>query len=113
MTIPSSRPPRNRARVSSKNQVTVPKEVRDKLKLKPGDVVNFSDIEKLSKLPKKGVLVTVDRKAKLRPWTDEEWQQAEREADEDIAAGRVSGPFYSADDLIAHLHKAARKYRKR
>lgn len=29
----------------------------------------------------------------------------EREAEHDIEAGRVSGPFRSADELLAHLHQ--------
>lgn len=43
-------------------------------------------------------------------WT-EEWQKGEREADEDIKAGRVSSPM-SGDELLAKLqaaHEAAPK----
>jgi hypothetical protein len=36
-------------------------------------------------------------------WTPE-WQAMEKEADEDIVAGRVSGPFTNVDDLVAHLN---------
>ena len=32
-----------------------------------------------------------------------EWQEGEREVDEDIKLGRLSGPFESAEELIAHL----------
>ena len=39
-------------------------------------------------------------------WT-KEWQAAERQADEDIKAGRYT-TYDSADDLIVDLHKAAR-----
>lgn len=45
-------------------------------------------------------------KKSLRPvhfWTKSEWEKAEREADEDIAAGRVKR-FHSAEELIADLH---------
>ncbi|MDP2630237.1 MAG: hypothetical protein Q8P56_02405 [Candidatus Uhrbacteria bacterium] len=35
-------------------------------------------------------------------WT-KEWQEMEREADEDIAAGRVAGPFTSVEDFIRSL----------
>ena len=35
-------------------------------------------------------------------WT-REWQEREREADEAIAKGDLSGPFDSANDLIRHL----------
>jgi hypothetical protein len=37
-------------------------------------------------------------------WT-KEWQQKEKEADEAIAKGQVSGPFKSAPELIRHLKK--------
>ncbi len=37
-------------------------------------------------------------------WT-KEWQAMEKEADEDIAAGRVSGPFHTIDDIIASLER--------
>jgi bifunctional DNA-binding transcriptional regulator/antitoxin component of YhaV-PrlF toxin-antitoxin module len=40
-----------------------------------------------------------------RWWWTEEWQQGEREAEEDIAKGRLSGPFHTAEELIAHLRK--------
>jgi AbrB family looped-hinge helix DNA binding protein len=35
----------------------------------------------------------------------EEWQKGERQAERDIKAGRTSGPFTTAKELIAHLHK--------
>lgn len=43
----------------------------------------------------------------IRFWTEAEWEKAEQEADEDIKAGRVSGPFNSAEELIENLHKEA------
>jgi len=33
-----------------------------------------------------------------------EWQKGEREADEDIAAGRLSKPFDNAEELIISLN---------
>ena len=36
-------------------------------------------------------------------WWTEAWQKGEREAEEDIQAGRVSGPFKSADELLKDL----------
>jgi hypothetical protein len=35
-------------------------------------------------------------------WSDE-WQAKEREADEAIARGDLSGPFESAEDVVRHL----------
>ena len=38
------------------------------------------------------------------PWFfTKEWQKGEREADEDIKAGRMSGPYDNAEDLIKAL----------
>jgi hypothetical protein len=34
----------------------------------------------------------------------EEWQKGEREVERDIRAGRTSGPFTTAKELIAHFH---------
>lgn len=36
-------------------------------------------------------------------WWTEEWQKGEREAEQDHRAGRTSGPFETADELVAHL----------
>ncbi|MDP3764079.1 MAG: AbrB/MazE/SpoVT family DNA-binding domain-containing protein [bacterium] len=38
-------------------------------------------------------------------WWLEEWQEGEREVERDIKAGRVSGPFETAENLLAHLHQ--------
>lgn len=38
-----------------------------------------------------------------RWWWTEAWQKGERRAEDDIVNGRVSKPFHSADELIAHL----------
>jgi len=43
----------------------------------------------------------------IRFWTEAQWEKVEREADEDIKAGRVIGPFENAEDLIESLHKEA------
>src|SRR5712691_8731403 len=43
-----------------------------------------------------------------RWWWTEEWQKGEREAEWEIRKGKTEGPFSSADELIAHLHKTVR-----
>ena len=35
----------------------------------------------------------------------EDWQAMEREVDEDIANGRVSGPFNTAEEMLKYLHE--------
>ncbi|OGE25331.1 hypothetical protein A3C26_00690 [Candidatus Daviesbacteria bacterium RIFCSPHIGHO2_02_FULL_39_12] len=39
----------------------------------------------------------------IKFWTKEQWEKTEREADEDITAGRVKR-FDSVEELIADLH---------
>jgi AbrB family looped-hinge helix DNA binding protein len=112
MTLPVSRLPRNKTRVSTKHQVTIPKDVRDELHIKEGDVFQVADARSLlTKLPKGAVVLIPEKRRKPRMETDAEWNAKEAEADEDIAAGRVSGPFHSGEELIAHLHKASKKWR--
>jgi hypothetical protein len=35
-----------------------------------------------------------------------EWQQGERDVEEDVQAGRISGPFKTVDELKKHLGQA-------
>ncbi len=91
-------------KVKSIYQVVIPEDVRKKLKVEIGDVLKIE--EKNGKLIIKPVVV-VD-KAQAYFWT-KGWQAGEREADEDIEKGRLSGPFKSAKELISHLRKSGRK----
>ena len=43
--------------------------------------------------------------AEQKYWWLEEWQEGEREAARDERDGNMSGPFETADQLIAHLHQ--------
>lgn len=38
-------------------------------------------------------------------WWLEDWQKGERQAERDEREGRVSGPFTTAEELLAHLHQ--------
>jgi hypothetical protein len=42
------------------------------------------------------------RKGQAWFW-EEQWQEREREANEDIAKGNLSGPFQSAKELVHYL----------
>jgi AbrB family looped-hinge helix DNA binding protein len=83
-----------------KSQVTIPKEIVDEFNLEEGDKLEF--------IPEKdGIkirpVVTIP-KSQLFFWT-QKWQKGEKEADEDIKAGRVSGPYQDIDKLEEDLEK--------
>jgi AbrB family looped-hinge helix DNA binding protein len=85
-------------RIGPKHQITIPQEIFDALSLEPGDFLEAQ--------VRDGALYLVPQRLIPRDqawfWTSE-WQEREREADEDIARGELSGPFDSADDLVRHL----------
>ncbi len=89
------------ARIGPKHQITIPEEIFKRLRLQPGDFLAIEAHE--------DNFVAVPQKLIPRDqawfWT-REWQEKEREADEDIAAGRVSGPFATAEELFRHLDEA-------
>lgn len=87
-------------RISPKHQITIPKEAFEKLHLEVGDILEVDVAEEgLLLIPKK--LISKDQ---IWFWT-KEWQQKEKEVDEAIARGELSGPFKKSDELIRHLRK--------
>lgn len=90
-------------KVKNKYQIVIPEDVRKKLKIKIGDMLEVN--EKEGQLVARPVIV-VD-KSQAYFWTPE-WQRAEKEADEDIRKGNLSGPFTKAEELIRHLKKKAK-----
>jgi antitoxin MazE len=89
-------------RIGPEHQITIPQEIFEQLGPQPGDFleVQVRD-EALHLIPQK--LVPRDQ-----AWFwSQEWQEREREADEAIANGELSGPFESADDLVHHLRTNA------
>ena len=87
-------------KIGSKHQITIPWEIFKKLNLEPGDFLEVQVIENgILMVPQKLI-----RKDQIWFWT-KEWQEKEREADEAIVKGELSGPFEKAEDLIAHLRK--------
>ncbi|HEY7268394.1 MAG TPA: AbrB/MazE/SpoVT family DNA-binding domain-containing protein [Dehalococcoidia bacterium] len=88
------------ARLGPKNQITIPAEIVKKLRLKQGDFLEVQATgDELRLVPQK--LIPRDQ---AWYWT-KEWQDMEREADEDIAAGRVSPVFENAKEAIEYLHR--------
>jgi antitoxin MazE len=86
------------ARIGPKHQITIPDEIFKRLRLKAGDFLAL-ELREDAFVAVPQALIPRDQ-----AWFwSEEWQAMEREADEDIAAGRVSGPFETAEELLAHL----------
>ena len=75
-----------------------------------------SAIERIEKNLKRALVeISVLKKQKIRKsskpirfWTEKEWEEAEQEADEDIKAGRVYGPFKNVAELVKGLHREAK-----
>lgn len=94
-------------RIGPKHQVTIPAEVFKKLQLEIGDFLT-------AKVKNSEIVL---QPKKLIPkeqewfWT-KEWQRKEREADEDIKAGRVNGPFVSEKELINHLNRLKKRKKR-
>ena len=86
------------AKLTSGGQVTLPKEIREKSNMQPGD---FVEVE----LDSQGCIVLTPKKLvnanQAYFWT-EQWQKGERKADEDIKAGRVKR-FKSAREAVKYL----------
>jgi AbrB family looped-hinge helix DNA binding protein len=94
----SEKKPYYKTRLRGRGQITLPPEIRKKLKVGEGDDVLFYVNEQGQ--------VVVDQVHIIDPeqawfWT-ERWQKMEREVDEDIAAGRVH-TFANVDEALAFL----------
>ena len=89
--------------VRKKAQVTLPRSVRKSLNIEEGDFLSVTvhDGEIVLRVKK-----LVD-KEQAWFWT-ERWQEGEREAEEDIGAGRIHS-FDGAEEAVAFLHKRAKK----
>jgi len=84
-------------RVGAKHQVTIPHRISRALRLKKGDHMLLRLVGgRLEMIP-----VSLIPKDQLWFWTPE-WQAKEREADEDIAQGRVK-EFSTVEELLKDL----------
>jgi AbrB family looped-hinge helix DNA binding protein len=82
----------------------LPQSVRKKLGIEEGDFLDFEDRDGEIVLKAKKLI----DKDQAWFWT-KRWQEGEKEAEEDIRAGRVHD-FPDAESAIAYLHERARKY---
>ena len=84
-------------RLGAKNQVTIPHRISKALRLRKGDHMLMRLVGgRVEMIP-----ASLIPKDQLWFWTPE-WQKKEREADDDIARGRVK-EFESAEELIKDL----------
>ncbi len=84
-------------RVTRNGQITLSARVRRAANIEVGDYIAV-------RVTSDGVLIVPHKlidKSQAYYWT-EEWQKGEREADEDIKAGRVKG-FATTEELFADL----------
>lgn len=88
---------REKIRVGGKRQLTLPRHALAKLRLHEGDFLELRVAEDRIEL----VPLALIPRDQLWFWTPE-WQAGERQADADLAAGRVKR-FKSAAKLIASL----------
>jgi bifunctional DNA-binding transcriptional regulator/antitoxin component of YhaV-PrlF toxin-antitoxin module len=84
-------------RLGAKHQVTIPHRISKALRLRKGDHLLMRLVgSRVEMIP-----VSLVPKDQLWFWTPE-WQRKEREADQDIAQGRIK-EFESVDELIKDL----------
>jgi AbrB family looped-hinge helix DNA binding protein len=89
---------RENIRFKKKSQVTIPKDIVQVLGLEEGDTLDCRLEDG------KIVLVPTIAVPKDQTWFwTEKWQEGEREAEEDIRAGRVSESFDDVDELLDSL----------
>ena len=86
-------------KISSKRQVSIPKNIMDALELKPGDEVDFRVEGNTARLvPIKTIKVPRDQ---AWFWTPE-WQEKEREADIELATGQYTD-FEQLEEVLKDL----------
>jgi AbrB family looped-hinge helix DNA binding protein len=91
-----------RVKMRSKAQLTLPKEIRRALHISEGDEVEFAVHDDGTITVRGYVSIPTDQAWFFTP----QWLAGEREADEEITAGRGT-VHESADDMFAHLDALA------
>ncbi len=87
----------------AKGQLTLPEEIREAARLEEGDLLD-------AELTEEGILLRPQKiidATQAWYWTPA-WQAGEREAEADLAAGRVE-TFASGEDLIAGLKRRSKR----
>lgn len=92
-----------RTTLRAKGQLTLPEEIRAAARLEEGDLLE-------AEITSEGILLRPQKiidATQAWYWTPE-WQAGEREADADLAAGRVE-TFASGEDLIRALKRRSKR----
>jgi len=93
-------------KVRKKTQVTIPVSIKKKMHIEEGDLLEMD-------VRGKELIIRVQKvipRDEAWYWT-ERWQEGERQADADIAAGRTHR-FDNVEEAIAFLHEETAKYEK-
>ncbi len=86
-------------RLTRNGQITLPATIRREANVEEGDILTVHlEADRIVLVPKK----LID-KSQAYFWT-EDWQEAEREAERDLAEGRVEA-YETVDELIAGLEQ--------
>lgn len=96
-----------RTTLRAKGQLTLPEKIRAAARLEEGDLLD-------AEITEEGILLRPRKVIDATQawfWT-REWQQGEREADADLAAGRVEA-FDSGEDFLDTLHARAKPATRR
>jgi len=88
-------------KVGTNHQIVIPKGVRTKLGVKPGDLVEITLKRRATPVKSKKL---AEKDEPIGPKT----RAAIRRGLKDVKEGRFFGPFNSADDLLKDLHQRAR-----
>ena len=86
-------------KMTRNGQVTLPATIRREANVEEGDILTVHlEADRIVLIPKK----LID-KSQAYFWTDD-WQEAEKDAERDLAEGRVES-YETVDDLIAGLEQ--------
>ena len=96
-----------RTTLRAKGQITLPEDIRRAARLEEGDLLE-------AEITSEGILLRPQKlidSTQAWFWTPE-WQEGEREADADLAAGKTES-FASDEEFISALRRRAKQSRRR
>lgn len=88
--------------LQAERDIKLPTRLTDKYHLKKGDALKVFDVDGVMLLVPEKLLKNAKAKRMLNDWI---WDRMEREAEEDIKAGRIVGPFKAVEEMSKSLKK--------